>query len=78
MMGDFVGIVGEILRIPSTAAQGDTVCQPITIIGDDIVEDTEYFFVQAEPANTNDMIAGPTNITVLVRDDDGKLEWATM
>ena len=54
--------------------KGDSVCQTITIIGDDIMEGNESFTVIMTPVNDLDDIIGSTSVTILILlDEDGKI-----
>jgi len=48
------------------------VCQPITILGDDIDEENETFSVIIS-ATSPDNITSPDTVTVTIIDDDGRL-----
>ena len=58
--------------IPSSTAEGDSVCIDITIVGDDIVEGEESLILNVSVANTNDVIDGGDIVTVTIEDNDGK------
>ena len=66
---DFQPLQGVLLTIPSAALPGTVVCQTITVIGDDIMEEDEFFTVTVSPQNTNDDIAGSTIVTITIPDD---------
>ena len=59
--------------IPSTTAQGESVCvTAITILGDDTVEGNETFRVTIQPTNPNDIVpTSRSTATVTIVDDDG-------
>lgn len=70
---DFQPLQGVLLTIPSAATPGAVVCQAITVIGDDIMEEDESFTVTVTPQNSNDDITGSTTVTITIPDDgDGK------
>ena len=60
------------LTIPSTTAVGNSVCRDITVIDDMIVEENETFNITVETSDSNDIIMGPSTVTVTIIDNDSK------
>ena len=46
-----------------------TLCQLVNIIGEEITEEDESFFVVGTPQNNLDMFVGPDRVTITIRDD---------
>ena len=72
---DYVPLSEVIVGFPadSSIMNGDSVCQTITIIGDDILEGDESFTVSMTPENDLDEIVGPASLTITIEaDNDGK------
>lgn len=65
--------VTETLVISSSAVQGSRVCLPLVIIGDNVVEGNETFDVILAVNSMQDLIAGPSTVSVTILDDDGRL-----
>lgn len=63
----------ETLVISSSAVQGSRVCLPLVIIGDNVVEGNETFDVILAVNSMQDLIAGPSTVSVTILDDDGRL-----
>lgn len=59
----------ESMEFPVGSATGEMKCLNVSIIDDDVLEDTEAFLVVMNTSDPNVMIA--TNITVLISDNDG-------
>lgn len=73
---DYVPLSDVIVSFPSnpTLPIGSTICQTISIIGDDIREDNETFTVVMAPEYDLDQIIGSSSVTITITDDgDGKL-----
>ena len=51
---------------------GEIRCSPITIIGDDSIENIEYFTVEFTPLNPLDQFYNATSTEVSIHDNDGK------
>ena len=54
------------MGFPQNSPVGSSVCQTVTIIGDDIMEDDETFTVNMVPENDNDDIEGSTSVTITI------------
>ena len=73
---DYVPLSEVVIGFPAepSVMKGDSVCQTITIIGDDIMEGNESFTVIMTPVNDLDDIIGSTSVTILILlDEDGKI-----
>ena len=69
---DFVELENLLLTIPSSSAVGDSTCQSVTIVGDDVLESDEIFTVILYPVNPEDSINGSSTSTVtILNDGDG-------
>lgn len=56
-----------------TLPTGSSICQTISIIGDNVMEEDETFRVVVVPVNNLDEITGPSSVTITISDDgDGK------
>ena len=56
-----------------TPPTGSSVCQTISIVGDNVMEEDETFTVVVVPVNHLDEITGPSSVTLTISDDsDGK------
>ena len=72
-LSDFIGLLSQPVTIPQTTGVNSSICYPITINGDRIVEDTESFNVTLEVNNPLDMVDMSRNTAIVViEDDDGK------
>lgn len=49
---------------------GSVICQVITIIGDDVMEEDEMFTVVMTPINDFDTIVGPLSVNITIRNDE--------
>lgn len=71
---DYVPIENEIITFSESSgvSSGDQMCVVANVIGDDIQEEDEFFTVVMVPQNINDVIMGPSRITITIpADDDG-------
>lgn len=69
---DFVELDNLLLTIPSSSVVGDSTCQSVTIVGDDVLESDEIFTVILYPMNPEDSITGSNTSTVtILNDGDG-------
>ena len=68
---DYVPLSDVILGFPASPSlqEGSSVCQTVTIIGDDIMEPDETFTVIMTPENSMDVIMGSTAVTITIPDD---------
>ena len=74
---DYVPLLDVILGFPADPflSEGSTVCQTISIIGDDVMEADETFTIVATPVMNIDVIIGPATVTITIANgDDGKSE----
>ena len=56
-----------------TLPHGSSVCQTISIVGDNVMEEDETFTVVVVPINNLDEITGPSSVTITISDEgDGK------
>ena len=68
---DFQPLSNQMLTIPPSTPVGNSICQPITILGDDIDEENETFSVIVFAASP-DNITSPDTVTVTIVDADGR------
>ena len=69
---DFQFQLNTPLVFPASSTLGETVCVPITVIGDVVQEANEVFQVVVTADNRNDVVNSlPVNITII---DDGDSE----
>jgi len=53
---DFVALDNLLLTFPSNSAVGASVCESVTIVGDNIIENDEVFQVLVTPDDSDDQI----------------------
>ena len=74
---DYVPLLDVILGFPADPflSEGSTVCQTVSVIGDDVMEADETFTIVATPVMNIDVIIGPATVTIAIANgDDGKSE----
>ena len=67
---DFVPLIDQMLVLTTV---GEAVCQSITIVGDDQMEEDEMFTVTVVPNNPLDTIVSDTVTVTILDDGDGTL-----
>ena len=70
---DFYSLVDERLTIPPATLRGQSVCQPVTIFGDDILEANETFTITISLTNSIDRLLGLNTTLVTILNDDRTL-----
>ena len=50
-----------------------TSCVTVTILGDDLVEEDEFFRYRIDPLNPQDLVDGSNVLMVTIVDEDGKI-----
>lgn len=73
---DYVPLSEVIVGFPTNPSPmvGSVICQTITIIGDDVMEENETFAVVMTPENDFDDIIGLASVTITIpADGDGKV-----
>lgn len=70
---DFYSLVNQRLTIPPATLRGQSVCQPVTIFGDDVLEANETFTITISLTNSNDRLLGPNTTLVTILNDDRTL-----
>lgn len=70
---DFVPLSNETFVIPSSTSADQIMCFQLEVIGDDICEENEMYFVTVTPSDPLDTITGTNIATVtIVNDADSK------
>ena len=57
------------IQFSSSDSTGTEMCHDVTIVGDDIKENTEFFQVMLTPVAAQDNVEGSNRITISITDD---------
>ena len=64
------GVLNDVqIQFSSSDSTGTVLCNNVTIVGDDIKENTEFFQVLLTPVAAQDAVEGSNRITVIITDD---------
>ena len=67
---DFVPLNGQLCVVPGSTPAGVPVCCPITVLGDDVIENNEAFVVVVNPSDPGDVIVGSDTVAIVITDDN--------
>jgi len=68
---DFVALDNLLLTFPSNSAVGASVCESVTIVGDNIMENDEVFQVLVSSDDSDDQITGTPRFTITITSESG-------
>lgn len=64
------GVLNDVqIQFSSSDSTGTVLCNNVTIVGDDIKENTEFFQVMLTPVAAQDNVEGSNRITISITDD---------
>ena len=69
---DYTPLVSSELTFGPTASTGSTQCTSVSLVDDDIVEDTEQFSVEVSSTSDIVLIASPSSAVYSIADADSK------